>query len=104
VELDIQHLLRIEMIARLQIVANLLRARAEVVAAVADQIERVAGNDALVGRPDARTDWILDARILRGRRVADPTRARFRPVGRRGRIETRAQRNHAAGDAPPDVA
>src|SRR6185437_14149721 len=82
IKLDLQHVARDEMTPRAEIVADLLRARTLVVPAIAKQLQRVAENHALVGAPDARIGGILDARILRGRGVAGPARARFGPIRR----------------------
>ena len=89
----------------LQVVADLLRARAEVVAAVAEQGQRIAVDGAIVGRPQTAVGGILDARVLRGRGPALPAAAGLStsPPAADG-SNADAQRDAVAGDGPADMA
>lgn len=82
IQLDVEQVAGRKAAMRLQVVADLLRAGAEIVATVAEQGQRIAVDGAIVGCPQATVDGIFNTWILRGRGPALPTAAGRGPVRR----------------------
>jgi hypothetical protein len=99
VELDREQIARREMLVRGEIVAQLARARADVVAAVAEQGEHVSADGALVRRPEPLRCRIGDAGHRVGIEPAVPG-----DIGRQQRIGAADALRNASRDRPCDVA
>ena len=103
VHLDGEHVAQRELLARHQPLANLTRARADLVAAVTQLREHLAAHDARVGGPDAPVWRIDDTRVLGAIEPSFPAARAVGPRRRERTVEAHTPRNrgvHRPADAP----
>ena len=106
IELDREEIRRRELLLRLQVVADLARACAEIDAAVADmgEVGTVEIERARIRGPDAARLRVRQARILAGIEPAAPAGIGFAPVGRQLRIVAAEPARDTARERPANVA
>ena len=103
VELDREQVARCEMRAGCEVVAQLARARADVVTAVAEQCERLAADRALVAGPEPVRWRIGDTRHHVGIEPAVPAGAGLRRIDRQRCVIAADALRNTAGDRPFDT-